>query len=207
MQVPLEISVRDIEEARGWIETEVREQAARLERFSDAIISCRVEVSQHNKEPRSGSPYRVRVEVTVPHKKHLVVKREHSQEGVGLKTMIHDAFHAMERQVKEASERRRYNVKTHEEQPRALVVRLFPEQDYGFIKSPEGEEYYFHRHAVLHDAYDRLEVGTEVRFEAEMGEMGPQASSVQIVSKPGVREGKAAAPQAPDEVPYGWEKD
>lgn len=204
MQVPLEISIHDIED-RGWIESDVREQARRLERFSDAIIACRVEVAQDNKQPRSGSPYRVRLEVSVPHKKHLVVKREHSQEGVGLKTMIHDAFHAMERQVKEAAQRRRYDVKTHGEEPRALVVRLFPEQDYGFIKSPEGEEFYFHRHAVLHDDYERLEVGTEVRFAAEMGEMGPQASSVQIISKRGAREAESTQPD--DLAPFGWQKE
>jgi cold shock CspA family protein/ribosome-associated translation inhibitor RaiA len=201
MQVPLEISIRDIED-RSWIENDVREQAHRLERFSDAIISCRVEVAQDNKQPRSGSPYRVRLEVSVPHKKHLIVKREHSQEGVGLKTMIHDAFHAMERQVKEAAQRRRYDVKNHDEEPRAFIVRLFPEQDYGFIKSPEGEEFYFHRHAVLHDDYDRLEVGTEVRFVREMGEMGPQASSVQIVSKPGARD-PGSSPD--DFAPFGWQ--
>ncbi len=108
----------------------------------------------------------------------------------------------MERQVKKAAKRRRYDVKAHEE-PRALVARLFPEQDYGFIKSPDGEEYYFHRHAVLHGDYDRLAVGAEVRFEAKMGEMGPQASSVQIVSKPGALEGKGGGNDL-NEPPAGW---
>jgi cold shock CspA family protein/ribosome-associated translation inhibitor RaiA len=201
MQVPLEISIRDIEN-QGWIEAAVREQAARLERFSGAIVSCRVEVAQDHKHPRHGEGYRVRIEVTVP-QKHLVVTREPPDEAVQLKAVIRDAFHTMERQVKEAAERRRYDVKTHEE-PRALVVRLFPDQNYGFIKSPEGEEYYFHRNAVLHGDYDRLAVGTEVRFEAEMGEMGPQASSVQIVSKPGAREESS---EAREDVPYGWQKE
>jgi cold shock CspA family protein len=132
--------------------------------------SCRVDVAQDHKHPRSGETYRVRIEVTMPRKKRLVVIREPPDQGVQLKTVIRDAFHAMERHVKEAGER-----------------RLFPDQDYGFIKAPAGEEYYFHRNAVLHDDYDRLAVGTEVRFEAEMGEMGPPASAVQIVSKPAAR--------------------
>jgi cold shock CspA family protein/ribosome-associated translation inhibitor RaiA len=202
MQVPLEISLRDIEDP-GWIEEDVRQQVSRLERFSDAIISCRVEVKQDNKHPREGGQYRVRVEVSIPHKKHLVATSEPLEEGVQLRTVIRDAFRAMERQIKEAGERRRYDVKTHEE-TRALVVRLFPEQDYGFIKSLSGEEYYFHRHAVLHDGYDRLTVGTEVRFEAEMGEMGPQASSVQIISKPGSRE---TSDESGEDVPYGWQRE
>lgn len=85
-----------------------------------------------------------------------------------------------------------------------VQVRLFPAQDYGFIKSPSDEqEYFFHRNAVLHGDFDRLEPGTVVRFESEMGEDGPQAGTVQIISKPGVRAGrgeeKACGP------PAGWE--
>jgi cold shock CspA family protein len=38
---------------------------------------------------------------------------------------------------------------------------------------------------VLHDDFERLSVGTEVRFNPQQGEQGPQASSVQIVAKPG----------------------
>jgi cold shock CspA family protein/ribosome-associated translation inhibitor RaiA len=200
MQVPLEISIRDMAD-NGWVEAVIREQAARLERFSDAIVACRVEVAQDHKHPRTGEGYRVRIEVSVPQKKRLVVKREPLEEGVRLQTIILDAFHVMERQIKEAEARRRQDVKMHQEQPHALVVRLFPEQDYGFIKSPDGEEYYFHRHAVLHGDYDRLAVGTQVRFEAEMGEMGPQASTVQVVSKPGARD----SGETRDDLPLGWQ--
>jgi cold shock CspA family protein len=42
---------------------------------------------------------------------------------------------------------------------------------------------YFHRNSVLHGDFDRLSVGTEVRFSPEDGENGPQASSVQVVGK------------------------
>jgi cold shock CspA family protein len=36
---------------------------------------------------------------------------------------------------------------------------------------------------VLKDAFDRLEIGSEVRFSEEAGEQGPQASSVMPVGK------------------------
>jgi cold shock CspA family protein len=42
---------------------------------------------------------------------------------------------------------------------------------------------YFHRNSVLHGDFERLAVGTEVRFTPQDGDEGPQASSVQIVSK------------------------
>jgi cold shock CspA family protein len=42
---------------------------------------------------------------------------------------------------------------------------------------------YFHRNSVLKNAFDRLEIGSEVRFSEEAGEQGPQASSVTLVGK------------------------
>lgn len=66
-----------------------------------------------------------------------------------------------------------------------MVVRLFRDQGYGFIETAEGQELYFHRNSVLHDEFEQLRVGTGVRFAEEMGEEGPQASTVQITDRPG----------------------
>jgi cold shock CspA family protein len=46
------------------------------------------------------------------------------------------------------------------------------------------EEVYFHRNSVLHGEFDRLAIGMGVRYTAEVGEKGLQATSVQIVDKP-----------------------
>jgi cold shock CspA family protein len=64
--------------------------------------------------------------------------------------------------------------------PEGEVVRLFPYEGYGFIRAPDGREVYFHKHSVLDEAFDRLEVGTRVRYAEEAGEAGPQASSVAV---------------------------
>jgi cold shock CspA family protein len=79
---------------------------------------------------------------------------------------------------------------------------LFPGEGYGFLRTPSGEEHYFHRNSVLHDDFARLAIGTEVRFAPELGDAGPQASSVQIVNKPGARE--SAETRDRDGVPPGW---
>jgi cold shock CspA family protein len=85
-------------------------------------------------------------------------------------------------------------------------VRLYPgsafNEGYGFLMTPDGRELYFHRHSVLHDDFERLAVGTEVRFEEEEGEKGPQASTVQVVNKPGVRVSMSGP--AVVEPPRGW---
>ena len=53
----------------------------------------------------------------------------------------------------------------------------------GFIETADGHEVCFHRNSVLDDAFDRLTVGSEVRFVEELGEKGPQASTVHEIGK------------------------
>ena len=47
----------------------------------------------------------------------------------------------------------------------------------------DGRDVYFHRNSVLNDEFDHLEVGAEVRFAEEMGDKGPQASTVATIGK------------------------
>lgn len=46
-------------------------------------------------------------------------------------------------------------------------------------------EVYFHRNSVLHGDFDLLAVGTEVRYFEELGDDGPQATTVQGIAKQG----------------------
>ncbi|MBI2902200.1 MAG: cold shock domain-containing protein [Candidatus Methylomirabilis oxyfera] len=71
----------------------------------------------------------------------------------------------------------------HEASPRARVGKLFSEEGYGFLETPDGREIYFHRNSVKDSGFDRLEIGTAVRFAEELGEQGPQASAVMIAGK------------------------
>jgi cold shock CspA family protein len=123
-----------------------------------------------------------------------VVKRESTTEGNPpnpLPAVLRDAFDIAFRQLRKLTQEQRGEVKKHPEQEAAAVVtKLFREEGYGFLQSLDGRELYFHRNSVLHDDFDRLEVGTGVRFVEEAGEQGPQASTVQIVDKPGARIGK-----------------
>jgi cold shock CspA family protein len=64
------------------------------------------------------------------------------------------------------------------------VSRLFPQEGYGFLDTPDGRGIYFHRRSVLHPGFDHLAIGTEVRVLEEPGEKGPQASTVAIMGIP-----------------------
>jgi cold shock CspA family protein len=102
-----------------------------------------------------------------------------------LPTVIRDAFGAMRRRLRKLVEKQHGDVKTHPEQEvGGLVVRLFREQGYGFIKSLDGQEVYFHKKSLPGDQFDRLEIGSGVQWHEEEGVEGPQASTVRIIDKP-----------------------
>ncbi len=67
------------------------------------------------------------------------------------------------------------------------MVRIDADGGFGFIETPDGREIYFHRNSVLNDGFPRLDVGTRVTFAEEMGEKGPQATTVHIAGKHGMR--------------------
>lgn len=194
MQVPLEISFRDVEKTES-VENVIREEAAKLEKVHKHINSCRVAVEKPHKHQRSGNPFRIRIDLTVPPNKELVVTREPTDEEMHqpLHTVIKDAFEIARRQLKKLSEQQRGEVKSHNaEEEVALVHKLFRDKGYGFLKTVDGDEIYFHKNSVLHNDFGRLEIGTGVRYIAEMGEKGQQATTVQIVGKPGSRIGAAS---------------
>jgi cold shock CspA family protein len=72
-------------------------------------------------------------------------------------------------------------VKVHERARHGFVAKLFPYEGYGFLRTPEGDELYFHRNAVLDGAFDRLQVSSRVRFVEDTGESGPHASTVALL--------------------------
>ena len=176
MQVPLELSTRRITLSPA-LEADLRKRATKLERHYDRITSCRIAVERPSNHHNEGGPYRVRLDITVPGSE-LVANKEAED----LNAAIRDAFDAAERQVEEFSQRRRGEVKTPVGPPTGRVVRIFPEEGFGFVEAPDGREVYFHRNAVL-EGFEALEVGSEVRFAEEQGIEGPQASTVSLVGK------------------------
>lgn len=204
MQTPLELNFHNVDRS-DWSENLIRERVARLERYSDEIVSCHVIVSRPHTHQHKGNPMKVTIEVRLPQNRRLVVNEEPVmvEQQSKLSVVINSAFDAMQRRLSKTGEHHRRDALTpSEEENRALVVRLFAEEGYGFLRTMDGREFYFHEHAVLNHDFPRLAVGTEVRFEPSMGEQGPQASTVRIVNKPGERESDATA-HRPD-VPPDW---
>ncbi len=175
----------------------VREEASILDRFFNGVVSCRTLIEQPHAHHRQGAPFHVRIEIGVPGKE-LVISHtpdlrdtlrgeeigrttkssEIDAEHKDVELAIRDAFRKAGRQLQDYARRKTGDVKTHEAPLSGEVLKLG--RDYGFLLSPDGVEVYFHRNSVLNGAFDRLHIGSTVRYAEEEGEKGPQASTVTV---------------------------
>ena len=187
MQTAPEIIFHDVERS-PWVENYIQERLQRLDKFADGIISCRVSLTQEQASHHKGNRYSVMVEVRMPPNHDLAAKKAkviHDMQAQ-LPALVNLAFGAIERQLKKTAQLRRGEGNTREKrdgQAHGIVEKLFDE-GYGFLREiGVDRQVYFHRNSVLHGDFDRLAIGTEVRFTPQDGQNGPQASSVQIVAR------------------------
>lgn len=186
MQIPLEITFRDVRKTEA-LEKLILAKVAKLEKICDYMVSCRIAVDIPQRHQQTGNPFRVRIDIRVPQGHELVIKRESSQGKVNgtLPQTLREAFSAAGRQLKELVKKQRDEIKTHPVQEEvALVSSILREEGYGFLRTVDGRDIYFHRNSVLNDGFGRLQLGTGVRFVEEAGIKGPQATTLQIIDKP-----------------------
>ena len=177
MTISLNITSRDFPLTEA-IETLIRQKTDKLEKMFDRITECNVVIeSPHNKQ-RKGKIYTVRIDVKIP-KADLVVKRQPHND---IYVAIRDAFQTAQRLVEDQQKRMRQEVKVHEEPPQAEVKEVYPTEGFGFLVTPEGTDIYFHENSVVENGFEKLDIGTKVRYVSVPGEKGPQASTVAIVS-------------------------
>ena len=169
MQLPIEVSYRGVAKS-DEIETLVREKASRLDKFCDHISRCDVVIEQPNHAQHSGSPFRVRIDVTVPPAPRTRRRRETDQ--------------ARDARAAEKSHRRRVqahgaptqgidgSAASEGQGPRTTTARTrwcpscSPADGYGFITDLQGRDVYFpSRQPQVNGDFEKLKVGTEVRFD------------------------------------------
>ena len=206
MQIAPEITYRNIEKTEA-INSLIKEKIAKLENFCDYINSCRVVVEKAHQHPDSGSPYKVSINITIPHGREIAVSHnpDKGKQYPPLEAVIRDAFEAARRQIVGLSTEQKGARKVHPEQEvGAIITKLFPEQGYGFLKAIDtGKEVYFHRNSIVNEDFAELEVGYGVRFKEIQGEMGPQATTVQIIDRQKSVTDDDSVPY-PAEKPLGW---
>jgi ribosomal subunit interface protein len=175
MQLPLQISFHGMQHS-DTAEAAVREKMRHLERFSGEIMSCRVAVDVLQKHHRQGRPLGVRIDLTLPGRE-LVVNRVENED---LHIALREAFDDIRRQLEDAVRQRRGLVKQHPRELHGEVVRLDDEGGFGFIRTPDGQEFYFGRDNLAGGRFEQLNVGSPVQFIAEAAAEGMQAKRVSV---------------------------
>ncbi len=173
MRLPLQVTFRNIPSSEA-IEAHIADKAAKLDKYYDRIMSCRIVVESTQRRQHQGKLYSVRIDITVP-RKELAVTREENED---VYVAIRDAFDHACRRLEEHARRERGDVKIHQAPQGGRIIRIFPDENYGFIQTTDEREIYFHRNSVLNEDFSRLKIGEEVSFLEEQGMEGPQAVRV-----------------------------
>jgi cold shock CspA family protein len=184
MKLPLQVSFHNLERVEA-IEDRILEEAAQLDEFCDRIMSCRVVVDVPHRHHLVGNVYQVRLDIKVPGEEIAIVQEpaQHDPFYENINVAIRDAFNSAARKLQDYVRRQRQDVKHHDAGPQGRVSKIFPQEGFGFIEAPDGREVYFHANSVLGDKFDDLAVGTEVTFAEELGDKGPQATTVRILGR------------------------
>src|SRR3989338_4532656 len=109
MQIPLQITIRDVEHSEA-LETHIRDKAEKLDEFFKHIMSCRVVVEVPHKHHHQGKQFNVRIDIGVPGSE-IVVNRDHAED---VYVALRDAFDAAKRQLDDYARKIRGDVKKHE---------------------------------------------------------------------------------------------
>jgi cold shock CspA family protein/ribosome-associated translation inhibitor RaiA len=181
VQIDPEVAFRNVELTEP-LKKQIRAGIRGLEDVFDRLTSCRIMVEQPDQRHRTGNLYHVRIDLTMAGNDVAVNRspaehRAHEE----LRQALGETFDRAKRALGELARKQRGDIKSHEAPAHGRVVRLFP--DYGFVAASDGQEVYFNRNSVVLGNFERLEEGAEVRLVVELGEEGPQASTVHVVGK------------------------
>ena len=174
----LEIESRNVAMTPRW-KTEIEARMADLQSGHDDIIHGRVTLTKNRHHKKAQRVAEALVVVTLP-KRHTFTARKEEKT---FEEAIRAAFFAVDIELRKYREKRATTeVRTAPIPPlRGVISKLFPDEGYGFILKDGGGEVYFHRNALHGLRFDQLEDGTEVVFNVEDGEKGPQATTVNPV--------------------------
>jgi len=133
-------------------------------------------------------PICVSVEADIPGRSPVIGRNEQQRREAKQDhtAALNNAFDAVERQLERLGDVQKDEIKPHEGAGESgMIVRLFPDQNDGFVEIDNSPELYFTRNAVLGGDFDELQVGMMVHVTraTDEGPMGPQASSVRLLDR------------------------
>jgi ribosome-associated translation inhibitor RaiA len=108
VRVPLQITVLNLPHSAA-LEARARRMAEKLERFHPRIVSCRVGIEELRRHRSHGRLFHVRVDLRIPGKE-IVSNHRHDKDPY---LALRDAFVSLRRQLEDASQVKRGEVKRH----------------------------------------------------------------------------------------------
>lgn len=182
MKLPLEITFRHADPSPA-LEARIRELAAELEKFSGQIMRCHVIVEPTPRHSRQGALHAFHIDITLPDGE-IAIRRAHPANHAHEDPYValRDAFRAARRKLEDYERKRRMDVKTRVGPANGRICEIDAARGFGRIETDDGRLVYFHRNSVIGRSFKDLKTGTKVRFAEEPGGLGPQASTVHVVS-------------------------
>lgn len=184
MQTPVQIDFQGLE-AKPELRSAIEKQIAQLEERFGRVTAGRIVVKAPGGRHRTGGLYEINVRLSLPEGREVNIARtpQGDERHADLNYALNDAFKRARRQLQDQVRKLQGQVKQHEAPPIATVARLDPSGEFGFLEAGDGHEVYFHRNSVLDDGFAKLSVGARVTFAEEIGDKGPQASTVKPMGK------------------------
>lgn len=174
----LQVDVRNLTMRSQW-QGKIDEEKEKLGRHHPGLIHhlrITIEGTKYHKE----GGYALVLVASVPNDT-VVVKRK----GEKIIPLLGDAFNTLGLQLKELQRKRRQTAKVQEGIPfidvQGVIDRLFADQSYGFIQTPDGRDFYFHENCLKDLAMNQLAVGDAVVFGQAESDIGPCAAWVRAV--------------------------
>ena len=177
----LKVEARNVDRRKGWQEKIEEEREKLIRHYANFVLHLRVTIEATPGYKEGG--YEVRLVATVPNDT-VVVKRW----GEKVHSLLVEAFDVLGLQLKEIV-RKKHNHKAVKHmgglpglKASGRIRRLFPEEAYGFIQTPDDQEIFFHASSLKDVSIEDLGEGDEVLFMVEEGDKGPQAAWVKTAS-------------------------
>lgn len=188
METPVQIDFQGMQPAARPREL-IDEELAALEARFGRITSARVVVKGPGEHHRTGGLYEINVHLSLPGGRAVDIARtaKLDERHADIHFAIRDAFRRARRRLQDHVRKMQGQVKQHEAQPSGTVLRVDRDGGFGFLQAADGREIYFNANSVLDGAFAGLKPGARVAFHEEEGDKGPQASTVRVTGKHGLR--------------------
>jgi cold shock CspA family protein/ribosome-associated translation inhibitor RaiA len=188
--IPVEIDFQGLP-ADERLRTCVNKNISMLEQRFGRITACRVVIRGPSERHRNGGAFDITIRLSLPQGRQVDIGRSEKAQAdsrlLDPMVAVNDAFKRARRRLQDQARRMQGHIKSHDGPPIATVIRFDTAAGFGFLETPDGREIYFHKNSILDDGARQVAPGARVTFFEEMGEKGPQASTVRVLGKHSLR--------------------